>query len=408
MTITLLRATGVGKVFRRHAAEGPSTLKGMLTQGFRRGPTERVWALRNVDLALEAGKMIGVVGHNGSGKSTLLRVLGGVMRADEGGITCRGSVAGLLDLNVGMHPELSGRENVMIGGVVAGLTQRQIARRFAEIVAFAELEEVIDGPFRTYSSGMKMRLGFAVAAHSDPDILLIDEVLSVGDLAFQKKCLDRVAEIKRQGTGVILISHDLGQVTELADEVIWLRRGEVIASGAPTVVVGDYRMEMNLKSRNFTPSTKGDRVLHDGTVLSVHTNRFGSLEMEIEEVRLFDGAGAPAKSIGVEDPLIVEIDYRATENTAPVIGISIGAGVDTDLIDISSEGDRIAVPNGSHRVAVYFERLDLSPGDYAISVGLYEASWDYAYDYHWRAYPITIRGPVEFAKAGPPRRWTVR
>lgn len=407
MTVPLMHAAGVGKAFRRYATPAPTTFKGLALQGFQRNSVERVWALRNVDLTLEAGKMIGVVGQNGSGKSTLLRLLGGVMRSDEGSITRNGRVAGLLDLNVGMHLELTGRENVMIGGVIAGLTQRHISRRFDEIVAFAELEEFIDAPFRTYSSGMRMRLGFAVAAHVDPDILLIDEVLSVGDLAFQNKCLDRVEAIKRQGTGVVLISHDIDQVSRLSDAVIWLRRGEVVAQGSPAVVTADYRTEMTLKSRNLTPSEQSDRLLPSGNLLSIHKNRFGSMEMEIASVRLLDGSGAPVGSIGAEDTLTVEIDYRAPGDAAPLIGLSIGAVGDSELIDISSEGDRVVLPHGSHRLAVKFERLDLPPGEYAISVGLYEATWDYAYDYHWRAYTFTIKGAKHAPEGGPPRRWTV-
>ena len=407
MTAPLMRAAGVGKAFRRYATPAPTTFKGLALQGFQRNSVERVWALRNVDLTLEAGKMIGVVGQNGSGKSTLLRLLGGVMRSDEGSITRNGRVAGLLDLNVGMHLELTGRENVMIGGVIAVLTQRHISRRFDEIVAFAELEEFIDAPFRTYSSGMKMRLGFAVAAHVDPDILLIDEVLSVGDLAFQNKCLDRVEAIKRQGTGVVLISHDIDQVSRLSDAVIWLRRGEVVAQGSPAVVTADYRTEMTLKSRNLTPSEQSDRLLPSGNLLSIHKNRFGSMEMEIASVRLLDGSGAPVGSIGAQDTLTVEIDYRAPDDAAPLIGLSIGAVGDSELIDISSEGDRVVLPHGSHRLAVKFERIDLPPGEYAISVGLYEATWDYAYDYHWHAYTFTVEGAKHDPGGGPPRRWTV-
>ncbi|RIV82340.1 ABC transporter ATP-binding protein [Aurantiacibacter xanthus] len=407
MSEVVLRAEGVGKAFRRYATPNPATMKEALLRGFSRGKAERVWALRGVDLEVEAGAMVAVIGHNGAGKSTLLRLLGGVMRPDEGRIERRGRTAGLLDLNVGMHPELSGLENLQIGGVVAGLTRQQVARRMDEIIAFSELEPFIEAPFRTYSSGMKMRLGFAVASHVDPDILLVDEVLSVGDLSFQNKCLERIETIKRQGTAVVLISHDLEQAERLSDKVMWLRQGEVVAVGQSAMIVGDYRAAMSSKSRAVTPSGKPDRVLAMGHVLRTHENRFGSMEMEIEDLRLLGAKGEPVSEIGPTDPLTIEIEYRAETGVAPIIGLSIGRD-DEEVIDISSEGDRIELAGGSNRVAVSFKGLDLKPGDYAVSVGLYEPSWAYAYDYHWRAYPLTVTGQARDDRSGPPRRWTVQ
>ena len=407
MSGATLRAEGVGKTFRRYAIPNPSTLKELALHGFRRGPAERAWALRGIDLEVEPGRMLGAIGHNGSGKSTLLRLLGGVMRPDEGRVERRGRVAGLLDLNAGMHPELSGLENLQIGGVVAGLTRKQIAKRLDKIVAFAELEEFIDAPFRTYSSGMKLRLGFAVASHVDPEILLVDEVLSVGDLAFQNKCFERIKEIKRQGTAVVLISHDLDQIERLSDEVIWLRHGSVVATGRPSVMVGEYRAAMSSQSRALTPAEIPDRILATGSVLRIHDNRFGSMESEIEAVRIICTNDEPVDTIGPDEPLTIEIDYRAPDNIVPIIGLSVGA-LEREEIDLSTEGDRVELPSGSQRVAIRFERLGLRAGDYGVSVGLFEPSWAYAYDYHWRAYPLKITGPEGRDRLSPPRRWTVR
>lgn len=406
MTEPLLVGKGLGKNFRNFASPAPSTLKGLALSGFKKGRGARVWALRDVDIEVSAGQMVAVVGHNGSGKSTLLRLLGGVMQPDQGNLMRHGRTAGLLDLNVGMHAELSGLENLKIGGVVAGLTRRQVLDRLDEIVAFAELQDFINAPFRTYSSGMKMRLGFAVAAHVDPDILLIDEVLSVGDLAFQAKCLKRIEQIKQKGTAVVLISHDLQQVERLADEVIWLRDGLVVAKGPPSVIVGDYRAEMALKSREATPLTVPDQTLSGGRILRVRENRFGSMEMQITAVRMLDGNGEPATSFAATEPVRIEIDYHSEKSVAPIVGLSIGSE-EEEVIDISSEGDRVEIPAGSQRVAVSFEKLDLTPGTYALSVGLYEPRWTFAYDYHWRAYPLSV---VKFGTAdhnGARRQWSV-
>ncbi len=179
---------GLGKQFRRYHRDRPVTLKEAVVRGLRQmKPVEQFWALREVSCSVAAGRTIGVIGNNGAGKSTLLRLIGGVGRPDEGSVQVHGRIGALLDLGVGFHPDLTGRENVFVSGVIAGLTRHEVAQRFDSIVAFAELQQSIDSPLRTYSSGMQMRLAFAVAIHTEPEILLIDEVLAVGDLAFQRK-----------------------------------------------------------------------------------------------------------------------------------------------------------------------------------------------------------------------------
>jgi lipopolysaccharide transport system ATP-binding protein len=187
------------------------------------------------------------VGHNGAGKSTLLRLLGGVGRPDEGSLSVQGMVGGLLDIGAGFHPDLTGEENVYVNGIVSGLLRREVAARFADMVAFAELEEVIADPLRTYSTGMKMRLGFAVAAYTNPDILLIDEVLAVGDIAFRQKCFDRIRQFQREGKTIVYVSHDKHQIEQLCDEVILLWKGSVIHHGPPEDIMPVYLEEMQGK-----------------------------------------------------------------------------------------------------------------------------------------------------------------
>ena len=244
----------VGKRFRRYHLDAPATIHEALLRGFRKlGAVERFWVLRNVTFEIARGRTVGVVGRNGAGKSTLLRLIGAVGRPDEGSIAVNGRVRGLLTLGAGFHPELTGRENLFVNGIIGGLTRREVADRFDAIVAFSELEEYIDSPLRAYSSGMQMRLAFSIAVHSDPDVLLIDEVLAVGDIAFQRKCLDRIAEIKAGGCAIILVSHDVGMVQELCEETLWLRAGTVAAYGPSGDVVPQYLADADSKCWSHLP-----------------------------------------------------------------------------------------------------------------------------------------------------------
>jgi lipopolysaccharide transport system ATP-binding protein len=238
---------GVTKRFQKIVLRtGYTTLKSALT-GLRSraaSPAVHVEALTDVSLAIPAGATVGMLGRNGSGKSTLIRVIAGIYRPDVGRVVTEGRVSTLIELGAGFHPEFSGRENVYINGIILGLTKREIRRRFDDIVGFAELEEFIDAPVRTYSSGMYMRLGFSVAVHVDPDILLVDEVLAVGDEAFVRRCLDKMDEFKKQGKTIVLAGHDLLLVERWCDRALLLERGRVTAQGLPADVVSAYRRSL--------------------------------------------------------------------------------------------------------------------------------------------------------------------
>jgi lipopolysaccharide transport system ATP-binding protein len=236
-----IRIEGLCKKFTRYRGNRPWTFQDLFAGiGKRSVPRDEFWALQDVNLQLAAGRMAGVIGRNGAGKSTLLRLIGKVGEATRGQIITRGRIGALIDLGAGFHPDLTGRENVFINGVISGLTRQEVARSFDSIVSFAELEDFIDCPLRTYSTGMQLRLAFAVAVHIQPDILLIDEVLAVGDAAYQHKCLERIAWFKRQGCAILLVSHDARLVSQLCDEALWLDAGRVAAHGAPGEVVEKY------------------------------------------------------------------------------------------------------------------------------------------------------------------------
>jgi lipopolysaccharide transport system ATP-binding protein len=264
---------------------------------------------------------------------------------------------------------------------------------------------------RTYSTGMKLRLGFAVAVHMNPGILLIDEVLAVGDLAFQEKCLAKIRSFKAEGCAIVLISHDLSQIEAMCDRALWLRHGELRAYGEPRMLVAEYKAEMSSETRSRMPGNIADQRASSGVVLRPHKNRFGSLEAEIVHVGLLDREGIPVGALESGDPLTVEVTFIARENLdAPVLGISIGGPDRDDDLDVDTDSDRVSLPAGGgvKKVRLHLKRLDLAAGDYSVSVGLYESGWTYAFDYHWRAYPLKItsvrrcRGVIS-----PPRRWTV-
>src|ERR671919_1365158 len=234
----------VRKIYRRYgrrrqfATLKSAFLSGRVLRDLR--PDETFEALKGVSFDVDAGKTFGIVGRNGSGKSTMLKLIAGIGKPTAGVVQVRGRVSALIELGAGFHPEISGRENVYINGMMLGLTKRDIAARFDEIVAFAELEDFIDAPVKTYSSGMYMRLGFAVAIHIEPDVLLVDEVLAVGDEAFTRKCLDKIGEFRRRGKTILLVTHSLGLVEKTCDEALWLRQGKIADQGDPKRVIDAY------------------------------------------------------------------------------------------------------------------------------------------------------------------------
>src|ERR671913_92272 len=236
------------KIYRRFGHKKQfATLKSALLRGSLirdLSPDETFVAVREVSFTLPAGRTLGVIGRNGSGKSTLLKLVAGITKPTTGTVTVNGRISALIELGAGFHPEISGRENVFINGMMLGLSRREIVRRFDEIVAFAELEDFIDAPVKTYSSGMYMRLGFAVAIHVDPEVLLVDEVLAVGDEAFTHKCLDKLAEFRRRGRTVLLVTHSLDLVTRFCDEALWLDSGVARLQGDPKRVIDAYLLDV--------------------------------------------------------------------------------------------------------------------------------------------------------------------
>jgi lipopolysaccharide transport system ATP-binding protein len=411
----------LSKRFRRYHPDRPWTLQEAVLGGLRRlRPVEQFWGLRDVSFTVPVGKVVGVVGINGSGKSTLLRLVGGVGRPDSGTVTVNGRIGALLDLGAGFHPDLTGRENVFVAGVVAGLTRRDVVRRFASIVEFAEVENFIDHPLRTYSTGMQMRLAFAVAIHVDPEILLIDEVLSVGDLGFQRKCLDRIGEFKARGCSILLVSHEASLIREFCDKALWLSGGRLVMQGQAGLVVDHYVEEITAGARQTGEGSNDLGPLPDVPSLpagqnqqipklAVGENRFGSLELKITAVRLLDSKGRPFDEFRSGDPLRVEIDYLAARRIlAPIFQVYI---FQDDLVccDLNTEGTELkaAQVEGAGRVSLCLERFDLKQGRYFVDVGCYAQNWVYAYDYHSSLYPLLVRGEGVETHQNAPHHWEI-
>jgi lipopolysaccharide transport system ATP-binding protein len=392
-------AENLGKRYRRHSPNRATTVHEALARGARGSESPKeFWALRDVSFSVEPGKMVGLVGANGAGKSTLLRTISGVLRPDAGRVQVSGRVGTLLELGSGFHPELTGRENIRTIGVLAGLTRREVAARFDDIVAFSELGHVLDDPLRTYSTGMQMRLAFAVAVHIDANIMLIDEVLSVGDLAFERKCVERIAEFRNQGRTILIASHATALVADLCDEALWMRGGEVVLHGPAAKVVHAYEAsfagpEGEQETRRRTPASGPVVRTPAGTELRFNVNRLGSQEIEITSVRLTDGRGAMVSAIARGDTLRVEIEFRASRPiTDPLFQVYI-AGVDGKVwrdANSSTAGVDIPIVHGIGRLEVSFEGFDLGEGRCSVEVGAYRHDWRYAYDYHWNAYWLDV------------------
>lgn len=355
----------VGKKFRiRHS--GHHTLKsaalGVLR---RRRAREDFWALSDLNFDVDEGTTLGIIGANGAGKSTLLGLIARTMRPTVGSISVRGRVSSLLELGAGFHPDLSGAENIYLNGAILGLSRKEIAGRFDEIVRFAELEQFIDTPVKHYSSGMYVRLGFAVAVEVNPDILLIDEVMAVGDETFKKKCLGKIARFKEQGKTMLIVSHDLDTITEVSDEVLLLDEGKVVGVGTPGQVVDQY------KSLGFLKA--GEIVIRE----------WGTKEAVIEAVRLVDGRGNPVESIRSGEPLVAEIDYRAHRRIEdPVFGFAVtkSDGILCCGSNTVIDGFPIPLIEGAGTLRLRFESLPLLQGKYYLSFSLH--SRDHKMNYH--------------------------
>jgi ABC-type polysaccharide/polyol phosphate transport system ATPase subunit len=431
-----IELVNVSKVYRRfsHRRQFATLKSALLSRSLIRdlSPDETFPAVRNVTFNVPKGQTLGVIGRNGSGKSTTLKLVAGITKPTSGTVTVNGRISALIELGAGFHPEISGRENVFINGIMLGLTKREVARRFDEIVEFAELREFIDAPVKTYSSGMYMRLGFAVAIHVDPDVLLVDEVLAVGDEGFTHKCLDKFAEFKRRGKTILLVTHSLGLVEKFCDEALWMDGGRMKLQGDPKRVVGAYITDVekseeqelaaaDAKAREAAVAVSPDdpvAVLPDNPIETAEApadmfrateGRWGSREIEITAVELIGPDGAPGHVFHSSDPLTVRVRLRAPlEMDDFVIGVGLfnaeGVccyGTNTNLAQLKAV--RIL---GDAEACFSIDRLDLVEGTYKLDVAVHKQD-GYPYDYHRLLYTFRVKSRTkEVGIYRPPHRWS--
>ena len=416
----------VSKVYRRYGGRQFSTLKSALLQrSILRDlqPSETFPALNDVSFSVPKGATYGVMGRNGSGKSTALKLVAGITKPTSGTVRVEGRISALIELGAGFHPEISGRENVFINGIMLGLTKREIQERFDEIVDFAELSEFIDAPVKTYSSGMYMRLGFAVAINVNPDVLLVDEVLAVGDEGFTHKCLDKFAEFKRSNRTILLVTHSLNLIERFCDEALWLDGGRAMSHGDPKRVVGAYLTKVEEGEEQLLAETTAKAVEaadaatppaeapSDPTsnMLQATEGRWGSREVEITDVAFLDRGGQPSFVFHSGDPLSVRVKLRAAQ---PVDDFVFGVGLfNADGVCCYGTNTYLEEMNpqrltGEAEATFAIESLDLVEGTYKLDIAVHKVD-GFPYDYHRLLYTFRVKSRIHDVGVYRPRhRWT--
>jgi lipopolysaccharide transport system ATP-binding protein len=388
----VLIVESVSKRFKIHRNR-PVTLKEFIIRGLKGRNDNRttiLWALRDVSFSVGQGRTLGIIGHNGAGKSTLLRLVCGLGRPTRGEIRRMGHVGSLLELGSGFNPEMSGRENLITGGILSGLTRRQVKASQDEIISFAELEEFIDQPVRTYSTGMYLRLAFATAMHFDPDFLVIDEVLAVGDSRFQEKCQKRLNAFRVAGKSLILVSHDLEQVRSLCDEVLVLEEGQVVMQGEPERAINCYHDLMRQRTENRVAQL--DVVGHPLSPVE-QGRRMGTQEATIRSVNLFDGENRITDRLSDGSSLTIEIEYllqKPLSDMALTLGIFNETNTKCFETNIPSTKEAFGRLAETGILRCHLPALPLLPGRYYITVGLFPADWSFVYDYHWQMHPLNV------------------
>jgi ABC-type polysaccharide/polyol phosphate transport system ATPase subunit len=389
MSDTVINLTGVAKRYRLRRGWHVTSLRdevvrlGSRVLGRAVEPREEFWALRDVTFSLDRGEILGLIGMNGAGKSTLLKILSKVTVPTVGSFVARGRLGALIEIGAGFHPELSGRENIFLNGAIMGMSRREVQGKFDRIVAFAEVERFIDTPIKHYSSGMQMRLGFSVAAHTDPDILLIDEILAVGDASFQAKCLNKLAELKEEDKTIILVSHNLTTIAEHSKRVLWLDQGAVRMIGEPSTVVNSFL-------EHLTKEIGGD----DDTG-GAGSRRDSDKPINIVSVTVADELERPQTRFDRGDAVLVDVTYSAAKAMpGAVFLISIQDVQGYPLGGVSTDPDSMKVSAAVDRgvVRLRLDPLILNRGVYTLSVHVMDPITKRYYDIKRRAARLLVDG----------------
>jgi lipopolysaccharide transport system ATP-binding protein len=340
-----------------------------------RQPSEDFWALRDVSFAVERGEVLGIIGHNGAGKSTILKLLSSITSPTTGRIRINGRLSALIEVGSGFHPELTGRENIFLNGAILGMRRNEIAAKLDSIADFAGIRHFLDVPVKRFSSGMYVRLGFSIAAHLDPDILLLDEVLAVGDASFQEKCLRRIAELRQAGKTIVFISHDLSAVERICSRVILMRQGEIVRSGTPAEVIAEYQRLPAMAQHNG-----GDTAFADGRA-------------EIDSIQLCDLEGRPTPPVRTGSPIALRIAYSVRRPLPDVVFEVLFTNADQQVMaqwTTEASGEPIALQPGDGVLEFQCPELGLLPAMYYASVAIRERGAPEAIDWQYGAVALRV------------------
>lgn len=397
MPKTAIRFENVSKQFVLHR-DRPRSFQELFLfwRRYRRHKPEKFWVLRDLSFDVATGETLGLIGPNGVGKSTILKLITGIISPTKGKIEVNGRVSSLLELGAGFHPDLTGRENVFLYGSLLGLSRATMQKRFDDIVQFSELEEFIDMAVKTYSSGMYLRLAFAVAIHVEPEILLIDEILAVGDQAFRAKCLGRITALQDEGVTILFVSHDLSTVQRLCNRALWMRRGRLCAEGPADVVARRYldavaqKQSQQLAEHNLKMlrSEDGGQAPQQGL-----PTRWGSGEVEITQVRVLDGTGQERYTFVTGEELTIQMHYHAAAPVEkPIFGLSLHRSDGLQVTGPNTEfGDlEIPVVEGGGIVEYTIPWIPLLPGRYQVSAAAQSGTDGRIFDHHDRVYTFLV------------------
>jgi lipopolysaccharide transport system ATP-binding protein len=399
-----IKVENVWKRYYLSTESQPNSLKAAIFNRFNYlSKRKEFYALQGVNLEIKRGKTFGIIGNNGAGKSTLLRLISGLSRPTKGKLTVRGRVGSLLELGAGFNREFTGRENVIIGSVLAGLTRKEAEAHLHKVVEFAELEDFIDSPLRTYSSGMYVRLAFSIEINLDPDVLILDEVLAVGDIAFQKKCRNHLLEMKEKDKTMLIVSHSMDQVLTLCDEVAWLENGKLRAQGEASEIVSQYKNRLfdNTEQagelgQTVETSTFQTKIVKNGKKSAPKAEfRTGTLEATVESAMLLNELGQPITNLVSGDPLIVHINYLAHQPLEdPIIMVTLRDDKGTIVYEVGTqeEGVSLGTLEGHGSLNLTFTSLPLMRGTYHVSVGIHEHNWDRIFDYQHNLCELHVEG----------------
>ncbi len=416
----VIEVKNITKKFKVYLDKG-YTLKELALFSKRRKYEERN-VLDGISFEVKKGEAIGLIGRNGCGKSTTLKLLTKIMYPDSGTIEMRGRVSSLIELGAGFHPDMSGRQNIYTNAAIFGLTKAEIDRRLDDIIAFSELEEFIDNPVRTYSSGMYMRLAFSVAISVDADILLIDEILGVGDQAFQQKCFDKLKEIKAQGTSIVIVSHALGQIEEICSRSLWIHEGKIIAEGSPREIhpqyldfMGEHREQMVekemerqrqkevLEQENKVEiieemiDTESEQKATEESKLEKNKERWGNGKARISDIRFLDNRGVEKAVYKTGDFMSIIVSYNVNKRVEDaILGIGIFSSDGIRCYGTNTKIDKLGTINltKNGKYVVNIEKLNLMPGEYVLDVAI-EAGISEPIDYFTRAKTFKVLSDMQ-------------